>query len=153
MNYSVLHSIIFDIWCLISFCFICRFWSWQETLQKIWRWSVSLLAIYSWPSVETRSWTPSSRPPSLVEVCRSLISLCSLQTHCRVDGWRCEALVFAVFSQVWFLTSISPWSVRRASRRPCSSRWDRCGLKDLCLGCDQIGLCSFIHAFVFCFVF
>lgn len=53
---------------LTAVVFLIRCWSWQETPPKIWRWSVSLPAIYNWPFVETRSWTPSSRLPSLVVV-------------------------------------------------------------------------------------
>ena len=44
-----------------------RFWSWLGMLARIWRLSVSPLATFSWPSVEMRSSTPSSRAPLQVE--------------------------------------------------------------------------------------
>ena len=47
--------------------------SWPGTLPRIWRWRGSPRDISSWPSVETRNWTPWSRQP-LLEAASSLTS-------------------------------------------------------------------------------
>ena len=66
------------------FFFLCRFWSWLETLPKIWKSNVSPLAIYNSLFAVTKSWTVSSKRPLLEEVSSVLYTVSFL---CLLIWW------------------------------------------------------------------